>query len=64
MLFRKRRHKAAGQQARIRDGEADKSRERLHAIRENVTRPLAEKGRRNQFAEIIRASLIEGHGRG
>lgn len=37
------------------------SRDRLHATREQVIRPLTERAELNQFAELIRASLMEGH---
>jgi hypothetical protein len=63
MLFRKRRQKAASQHERARSAgeEAEVSRQRLRAIRQNVTGPLAAAGSRNQFADIIRASLAGGH---
>lgn len=39
--------------------EAEVSRKRLHDTREQVIRPLQERAEENQFAELIRASLIE-----
>jgi hypothetical protein len=40
--------------------EAARSRERLAHIRETVVRPLREAGEHNQFAEMIKVSLMEG----
>ena len=39
--------------------EARKSRVRQEAVREHVVEPLQAAARHNQFAEMIRASLIE-----
>jgi len=49
--------------ARARDAgcERERSRERLEAVRRDVVEPLAEAGRRNRFADMIRLSLLEGH---
>ena len=44
--------------------EADVSRDRQRRAREQVIRPLEELAEQNRFAEMIRQSLIEGHGRG
>ena len=44
--------------------EAAVSRRRQQAAREQVIEPLRRAEKHNQFAEIIRASLIEGRGRG
>jgi hypothetical protein len=64
MLFRKRRQQASSLDQRAREAREEdaESKRRLHAIRQNVVRPLAETGSRNQFADIIRASLIQGRG--
>ena len=43
--------------------EAEVSRERQRRAREQVIRPLEEIAEQNQFAALIRASLIEGRGR-
>jgi hypothetical protein len=63
-LKRKTREQPGDLDERVRQAreEADESQRRLHAIRRNVVQPLTEAGTRNQFAEIIRRSLIEGHG--
>ena len=42
--------------------EAEVSRERQRRTREQVIRPLEELAEQNQFAALIRASLIEGRG--
>ena len=44
--------------------EVDLSRERLDETRENVVKPLRRAAEHNQFAELIRQSLIEGRRRG
>jgi hypothetical protein len=61
-VFRRRRRRAE-LDARAEDAqrEAQVSRDRLHATREQVIRPLTERAELNQFAELIRASLMEGH---
>lgn len=41
--------------------EAERSRQRLEAVRENVVTPMREAASRNQFADMLRRSLIEGH---
>ena len=43
--------------------EAEVSRERQRRAREQVIKPLEELAERNQFAAVIRASLIEGRGK-
>ena len=43
--------------------EAEVSRERQRRAREQVIKPLEELAERNQFAAVIRATLIEGRGR-
>lgn len=40
------------------------SRGRQQAIRQNVIAPLRKAGEHNQFAELLRASIIAGHGNG
>lgn len=69
--FRLRRHAdldARVAQAQRRAGEAAEearlSQVRHEAVVENVVRPLRRAGERNQFAELVRRSLIEGHGGG
>lgn len=44
-------------------GEAAESLRRQESAREQVIRPLEQYAERNQFATLIRASLIQGHGR-
>ena len=44
--------------------EAEVSAERAHRAREQVIEPLRRTTERNRFADLIRASLKEGHGRG
>lgn len=41
--------------------EAERSQERLAYVREHVIEPITAAGQRNQFANMIRRSLIEGH---
>jgi hypothetical protein len=43
--------------------EAEKSRRRHAAVCEHVVGPLRRAAEQNSFAEILRVSLIEGHGR-
>lgn len=68
-----RRHRHADLDARVAEaekradeaaGEARLSQVRHEAVVENVVRPLRRAGERNQFAELLRRSLIEGHGGG
>ena len=70
-LFRRRHHddldaRVADARARAEDAaaEARKSQVRQEAVREHIVRPLRRAAERNQFSDMIRASLIEGHGRG
>ena len=42
-------------------GEAEVSRQRQREIREQVIGPLDRYAERNQFAELIRQSLTDGH---
>lgn len=42
--------------------EVDLSRERLEQAHREVVEPLRRAGNRNQFAELIRDSLLEGRG--
>ena len=44
--------------------EVELSRQRLHDTRENVVKPLLAAADRNNFADLIRASLVEGHRKG
>lgn len=43
--------------------EAEVSRQRQEHAREQVIRPLERYAERNQFANLIRASLVQGPGR-
>jgi hypothetical protein len=43
--------------------EAEKSRARQESVREHVVGPLRQAAEHNQFAQLIRDSLIEGRGR-
>lgn len=61
MIFR-RRHGELDKRVEQAKEEAEQSRERLEQFREHVIDPLQDAGSRNQFAEIIRRSLIDGHG--
>lgn len=67
----RRRH--SGLDARVADAEkraeeaaaeARLSRARHEAVVEQVVKPLRRAGERNQFAELLRRSLIEKHGGG
>lgn len=44
--------------------EVELSRQRLRETHEKVVEPLREAAARNSFAELIRASLIQGHQKG
>ena len=44
--------------------EVELSRQRLLDTRENVVEPLMTAAARNNFADLIRASLVEGHRKG
>lgn len=57
-----RRHRELDKRAEEARREAERSRERLEQFREQVIEPLQDAGSRNQFAEVIRRSLIKGHG--
>jgi hypothetical protein len=46
------------------EAEVELSRQRLQAVSENVVRPLREAAARNNFAELIAASLVRGHRNG
>ena len=61
MRFRRRR---ADLDARVAAAEEEKqeSGRRLRRMRNEVVEPLEAKERHNQFADIIRRSLQEGHG--
>lgn len=45
-------------------GEVRRSRERQETVREKVVMPLQRAAEHNQFADLIRRSLTEGHGKG
>ena len=55
-----RRHKHASARAEDAHREVEVSRRRLERVRAEVVRPLREAGERNQFADLIRASLEGG----
>jgi hypothetical protein len=59
-IFQRRREQQAARLARAR-AEADRSQERLAYVREHVVEPITAAGQHNQFADMIRRSLIEGH---
>jgi hypothetical protein len=59
----RRRHQAADAKAAAARQEVQVSRDRLERIRADVIQPLREAGEHNRFAEMIRQSLMEGHGR-
>jgi hypothetical protein len=42
--------------------EKARSRERAQRVQREVVEPLLEAGRQNRFAEMIRASLLQGYG--
>lgn len=42
--------------------EAEKSAARQASVREHVVKPLRQAAEHNQFADLIRASLIQGNG--
>lgn len=44
--------------------EVDLSRQRLHDTRENVVKPLMAVAEQNNFAQLIAASLAQGHRKG
>lgn len=62
MRFRRRHAELDERIATARD-EARRSRWRLTRIREEVIRPLHAAAGENGFAQIIRESLLEGHGK-
>jgi hypothetical protein len=59
-IFRRRRQQQEKRLAAAR-AEADRSQERLAYVREHVVEPITAAGQRNQFADMLRRSLIEGH---
>jgi len=69
-IFRRRHPKLDARVAEARKraqeaaAEAELSQARQEQVRERVIRPLRKAGEHNQFAELIRASLIEGHQKG
>ena len=56
-----RRKRTYDKRALAAEGEVLLSRERLADTRKNIVAPSRAAGRRNQFAQIIRASLINGY---
>ena len=63
MIFRCKR-RILDEQVEAARAEAEKSRQALERDREHVVIPLARWRDRNHFADLIRASLIEGRGPG
>lgn len=61
-LRRRRMPETATMPASTRD-EAEVSRQRQRKTRKEVIEPLRELAERNRFADLIRASLAEGHRR-
>ena len=58
--MRWRRRKVQGNGLAAAEAERRKSEERLKSVREHVVKPLADKARHNQFADLIRQSLEGG----
>jgi hypothetical protein len=58
MFWRRRRE--LKERVRNATEEAEISRDRLETARRDVVEPLVTAGRRNQFADLIRDSLING----
>ena len=58
----RRRHEHLDERVKDARAEAELSRERLRETREQVVMPLRREAEHNEFAELIRASLIEGRG--
>ena len=56
-------HREWGERAEAARAEAEKSREALARTRAEVVAPREALRTRNHFADLIRASLLEGHGR-
>ena len=54
------RRKVKGNGLAAATAEREKSEQRLESVREHVVKPLADKARHNQFAELIRQSLEGG----
>lgn len=54
---------AARENAEAAERQAELSEERYRSVRQHVVDPRRELGRRNGFADILRDSLAEGHGR-
>lgn len=61
MIFR-RRHRRLDERVAAAEAEKELSRKRLQEVRERIVAPLREASERNQFADLIRRSLTEGHG--
>lgn len=64
-VLRERAARLAELRARAEAAEQEKnlSGKRLEHAQRDVINPLREAGRRNQFADMIRSSLLEGHER-
>jgi hypothetical protein len=62
-LQRRRAVAAAARAERVAaaEREVELSRQRLNETRENVVEPLRAAAAHNNFAELIRASLVQGH---
>jgi hypothetical protein len=55
---------ATAEQVAAAEREVELSRRRLRETHEQVVEPLREAAAQNSFAELIRASLIQGHRNG
>ena len=62
-MILRRRHAELDDRVATARHEARVSRRRLARIREEVIRPLRDVADENGFAQIIRESLLEGHGK-
>ena len=61
MRWTRRREKRNGSRVAAARAEAEKSRERLEETRKTVIEPLQRAAERNQFADMIRDSLLVGY---
>lgn len=55
---------ATTEQVAAAEREVELSRRRLRETHEQVVKPLRQAAEHNQFAELIRASLVQGHRNG
>lgn len=72
-LFRRQRRRLTELDARVADAadanaraaaEARKSEERYEAVQKHVVQPLRQAAEENQFASLIRMTLVNGNGNG